>query len=400
MEKKRWAYLGTGTVVLLFLGLIYAWSISRAPISETFTSWSVSQISMIFTISMIFFCLGGFLGGKLFGKTGPKLIFIAAAISLLVGFLGASTISPNAPGRSLMMLYIFYGIFAGGGVGLAYNAVLSSVIGWFGDKSGLASGILLLGFGFGGMVLGSAVQAMIGNIGLNMTFRVLGIAIMIIVLLAAIVIKAPNNKVVEDTSEDVKNYTASEMAKTKTFWIFLVWLILVNSAGLMIINSAASIALAFGASSVVGLIVSVFNGVGRVFTGAIFDKFGRKTAMGVLIITVLLAGASLSAGAATTAIVLIVCGLSFAGLGYGGNPTLVSAVAHGLYGPKYYSVNLSVMNFSLIPAAIIGPLTSSALIDSSGGSYNTTFYVYLAFGLASIVLFVLLNKFIKQVRDE
>ena len=329
-----------------------------------------------------------------------KLIFIAAAISLLVGFLGASTISPNAPGRSLMMLYIFYGIFAGGGVGLAYNAVLSSVIGWFGDKSGLASGILLLGFGFGGMVLGSAVQAMIGNIGLNMTFRVLGIAIMIIVLLAAIVIKAPNNKVVEDTSEDVKNYTASEMAKTKTFWIFLVWLILVNSAGLMIINSAASIALAFGASSVVGLIVSVFNGVGRVFTGAIFDKFGRKTAMGVLIITVLLAGASLSAGAATTAIVLIVCGLSFAGLGYGGNPTLVSAVAHGLYGPKYYSVNLSVMNFSLIPAAIIGPLTSSALIDSSGGSYNTTFYVYLAFGLASIVLFVLLNKFIKQVRDE
>lgn len=400
MEKKRWAYLGTGTVVLLFLGLIYAWSISRAPISETFTSWSVSQISMTFTISMIFFCLGGFLGGKLFGKTGPKLIFIAAAISLLVGFLGASTISPNAPGRSLMMLYIFYGIFAGGGVGLAYNAVLSSVIGWFGDKSGLASGILLLGFGFGGMVLGSAVQAMIGNIGLNMTFRVLGIAIMIIVLLAAIVIKAPNNKVVEDTSEDVKNYTASEMAKTKTFWIFLVWLILVNSAGLMIINSAASIALAFGASSVVGLIVSVFNGVGRVFTGAIFDKFGRKTAMGVLIITVLLAGASLSAGAATTAIVLIVCGLSFAGLGYGGNPTLVSAVAHGLYGPKYYSVNLSVMNFSLIPAAIIGPLTSSALIDSSGGSYNTTFYVYLAFGLASIVLFVLLNKFIKQVRDE
>ena len=400
MEKKRWAYLGTGTVVLLFLGLIYAWSIFRAPISETFTSWSVSQISMTFTISMIFFCLGGFLGGKLFGKTGPKLIFIAAAISLLVGFLGASTISPNAPGRSLMMLYIFYGIFAGGGVGLAYNAVLSSVIGWFGDKSGLASGILLLGFGFGGMVLGSAVQAMIGNIGLNMTFRVLGIAIMIIVLLAAIVIKAPNNKVVEDTSEDVKNYTASEMAKTKTFWIFLVWLILVNSAGLMIINSAASIALAFGASSVVGLIVSVFNGVGRVFTGAIFDKFGRKTAMGVLIITVLLAGASRSAGAATTAIVLIVCGLSFAGLGYGGNPTLVSAVAHGLYGPKYYSVNLSVMNFSLIPAAIIGPLTSSALIDSSGGSYNTTFYVYLAFGLASIVLFVLLNKFIKQVRDE
>lgn len=400
MEKKRWAYLGTGTVVLLFLGLIYAWSIFRAPISETFTSWSVSQISMTFTISMIFFCLGGFLGGKLFGKTGPKLIFIAAAISLLVGFLGASTISPNAPGRSLMMLYIFYGIFAGGGVGLAYNAVLSSVIGWFGDKSGLASGILLLGFGFGGMVLGSAVQAMIGNIGLNMTFRVLGIAIMIIVLLAAIVIKAPNNKVVEDTSEDVKNYTASEMAKTKTFWIFLVWLILVNSAGLMIINSAASIALAFGASSVVGLIVSVFNGVGRVFTGAIFDKFGRKTAMGVLIITVLLAGASLSAGAATTAIVLIVCGLSFAGLGYGGNPTLVSAVAHGLYGPKYYSVNLSVMNFSLIPAAIIGPLTSSALIDSSGGSYNTTFYVYLAFGLASIALFVLLNKFIKQVRDE
>lgn len=400
MEKKRWGYLAVGTVMLLFLGLIYAWSIFRAPISEIFTTWSVSQISMTFTISMIFFCLGGFLSGKLFGKTGPKPIFIAASVCLLAGFLGASAISSDEPGKSLIMLYIFYGVFTGGGVGLAYNSVLSSVIGWFGDKSGLASGILLLGFGFGGMILGSAVEMMIKSIGLNMTFRVLGIAIMIIVLLAAIVIKAPENSSGENIPGEVRNYTGSEMIRTKTFWIFFVWLILINSAGLMIINSAASIAVAFGASSVVGLIVSVFNGVGRVFTGAVFDKFGRSAAMGVLIITVIIAGVCLSSGAAAAAIVLIVCGLSFAGLGYGGNPTLVSAVAHELYGPKHYSVNVSVMTFNLIPAAIIGPLTSSALIDSSGGAYDTTFYMYLVFGLASIVLYVLLNRFIKKMDDE
>ena len=119
--NKRWLYLCTATLTLLFLGLIYAWSIFRTPFSEIFPDWTISQMSLTFTISMIFFCLGGFVGGLMSKKLSVRVRFLISAVMLFAGFFVVSMVDPAKPASSLTMLYIFYGVFGGGGVGIAYK---------------------------------------------------------------------------------------------------------------------------------------------------------------------------------------------------------------------------------------------------------------------------------------
>ncbi|MBR2540911.1 MAG: MFS transporter [Mogibacterium sp.] len=405
--NKRWLYLGTATIIFLFLGLIYAWSIFRAPFSELFPDWSISQMSLTFTISMIFFCLGGFAGGLMSKKLSVRVRFLISAVMLFVGFFVVSMVNTQNPGASLTMLYIFYGVFGGGGVGVAYNAVIGTLNKWFPDKVGLASGIMLMGFGLGGLVLGSIVNSMIGSMGLLTVFKILGVVIAIVCVAAAFIIKAPT---ADDSSELAalaaaavktagrapavpvsKDYTAGEMLKTGRFWIFTIWAILLNSAGLLVINSAANISVAFGGTAALGMIVSLFNGAGRIIAGNNFDKFGRKMATIVNNAFMLAAGLLLAVGGMTGKYIFILLGLIFVGLAYGGCPTITSAYINKAFGPANFPTNFSIANFSLIPAATIGPMISSALLESAGGNYNTNFYAIIGFSVAALVMWVLLN---------
>ena len=84
--------LSAGIVVLTFVGLLYAWSIFKDPLMKMFETWSLSQISLTFTISMISFCLGGFVSGKKLPKWGYRKTCIVATSLLFAGFMGASMI--------------------------------------------------------------------------------------------------------------------------------------------------------------------------------------------------------------------------------------------------------------------------------------------------------------------
>ena len=371
-NSKRLIYLGTGAICLLFLGLIYAWSIFRAPFSELFPGWSVSQLSMTFTISMIFFCLGGFAGGIMSKSMSVRTRLMISAVLLLVGFFVVSTVSADNPGRSLITLYIFYGVFGGSGVGIAYNSVIGTINKWFPDKVGMASGIMLMGFGLGGLALGSIVNSMIGSIGLLPVFRILAIVICAVCALSAFILKAPDaeetialealkGKAVEGSGDDpskIKNYSSSEMLKTSRFWFFTLWAILINSAGLLVINSAANISVAFGGAAVLGMIVSLFNGAGRIVAGNNFDRYGRKIATAINNLFLLGAGIILTLGGISGKYIFILIGLILVGLAYGGCPTITSAYINKAFGPANFPTNFSIANFSLIPAATIGPMAA------------------------------------------
>ena len=404
-NNKRWLYLGVATISTLFLGLIYAWSLFRAPFSEVFKTWTVAQMSMTFTISMIMFCLGGLIGGQLGKKFGVKVRILIAAVLLLVGFFMVSTLNPADASGSLMKLYIFYGIFGGGGVGIGYNAVITTITKWFPDKVGLASGIMLMGFGLGGLALGSVVTKFIAGIGIFSTFKLLAIAIFVVLLVAAIIIKAPEAPTAGASKtaaadDNTHHYTSAEMMKTSRFWIFFLWAIALNSAGLMVINSAANISVAYGGSAVLGMIVSLFNGAGRIVAGNNFDRFGRKTSSIVNNIFMIIAGALLIAGGVSHSLILVVIGLIFVGLSYGGTPTITSAYVNKAFGAKYFATNFSIANFSLIPAAIIGPIISAKLLEAAGGKYDSNFRALIVFTLVALALWIGLNIASKKSDNE
>lgn len=405
MNNKRWLYLGMATISTLFLGLIYAWSLFRAPFSEVFKTWTVAQMSMTFTISMIMFCLGGLIGGQLGKKFGVKVRILIAAVLLLVGFFMVSTLNPADASGSIMKLYIFYGIFGGGGVGIGYNAVITTITKWFPDKVGLASGIMLMGFGLGGLALGSVVTKFIAGIGIFSTFKLLAIAIFVVLLVAAIIIKAPEAPTAGASKtaaadDNTHHYTSAEMMKTSRFWIFFLWAIALNSAGLMVINSAANISVAYGGSAVLGMIVSLFNGAGRIVAGNNFDRFGRKTSSIVNNIFMIIAGALLIAGGVSHSLILVVIGLIFVGLSYGGTPTITSAYVNKAFGAKYFATNFSIANFSLIPAAIIGPIISAKLLEAAGGKYDSNFRALIVFTLVALALWIGLNIASKKSDNE
>ena len=400
---KRWLYLIVGTVLLIFCGLIYGWSLFKAPFAAIYTDWSLGQLSLTFTISMIFFCLGGFVAGKLNGKLKPRTIIMMSAVLLLAGFLGVSRMNPDNSATSLPMLYIFYGVLAGTGVGFSYNGVISTINKWFPDKPGLASGTMMMGFGLGALILGSIATSLIAAKGILTTFMILGIMIFIVLMIGSFFIKNPEKPLTaarpsagNGTETAVESKTTGEMLRSASFWLFMAWVIIANAAGLMIIGNAASIAVAFGAPAIVGMIVSVFNGAGRVIIGALFDKIGRKTTMLINTAILLCAGLVLFTGAKSAAMVIILIGLLFTGITYGGNPTISSAFAIGQYGPKYFPVNFSVVNFSLIPAAILGPMIASSLITGSGGHYDSTFMVMIACAVIDFILWIVLNSVCKK----
>lgn len=393
-SKKRWGYLIAGTVMLLFLGLLYAWSIFRAPLNAMFPGWTVSNLSLTFTISMIFFCLGGFAGGKLSGRFSGGAVARMAAVLLFVGFFGVSRLNASAPETSLTMLYIFYGVLCGSGVGIGYNVIIGSVTRWFPDKPGLASGVLMMGFGFGGILLGGAVSGVIGAVGLTTAFLLLSIAVAVVMLAGSFFVKSPGMTAASKAAAagDQREYTATQMMRTPTFWCFFLFNIFICSAGLLVINNAAVIAVAFGAPSVLGLIVSVFNGGGRVLFGTVFDRKGRSVSMLLDAACMLLAGASLVVGAVTHHAAPILVGLILIGIGYGGSPALSSVVVRGFYGPKNHPVNFSIANFQLIFAAAIGPMLSSALLERAGGEYHTTFAMIIALSALAFVATVVMNR--------
>jgi hypothetical protein len=118
----RWFYMIIGVVAMLFAGVLYAWSILKAPLLTEF-GWGPSELALNFTLAMTFFCIGGLLGAQISKKAGHKLAIISAGVLSALGFILTALLN-NA---GVWMLYITYGVLAGLGIGIAYNVVIATV---------------------------------------------------------------------------------------------------------------------------------------------------------------------------------------------------------------------------------------------------------------------------------
>ena len=391
----RWLYLAVGVIALLFAGIIYGWSILKAPLAGEF-SWTADQLAVNFTLTMCFFCLGGFIGGILSRKIGVRLTLILGGVIGCAGFFLTSRLS----GGSVAMLYVSYGGLAGLGIGFAYTTTISTVNAWFPDKKGLCSGALMMGFGISALVIGSAADALINSsVGWRTTFLILGVALGVVLVVASLILRlpAPDLKLPQPvrkagaSSEDfeARDYTPGQMIRRFTFWRAFLCIVFLAAVGNSVISFARDLSISVGAAeglatTLVG-VLSVCNGLGRIATGAIFDKIGRRKTMLMANIVSIAAAVVTLLSVFANSVPLCVVGLCVTGFSYGSCPTISSAFTSAFYGSRYFSVNFSIMNFNLMGASLMATL-SSMLLTSFNGSYVAPFVMLLALSVVALVL--------------
>lgn len=403
MKKTRWMYSIIGVLVMLFAGLVYAWSVLARPIGEFFTTWSSTQLSFTFTLCMMFFCLGGLITGILSKKYEPKLMLKISAILFLIGFMVSSR------SNNIITLYIGYGVIAGLASGIAYNSIMGNITKFFPDCPGLISGILLMGFGFGSFIIGKVYQSLTpSGAGVDKwktSFLVFGIILFAVIFVASFIVRKPNSKeikeisklIVKDGNDKEKeeiNLTPHEMLKEKSFWLFFTWAILLSAAGLAIVSQASGIVMevdkncsAGTVSTVVGLI-SIFNGGGRVIFGGLFDKIGRLKTMMLNNILFVIAIVVIMLSISTKQFSFIILGFIAMGLSYGGVTPTNSAFVSAFYGSKNYSVNLSLVNMNLLIASF-GSTIAGSLYDSSGSYFSTLIAMIAAVVVGTVITFMI-----------
>ena len=391
----RWFYLTIGILSMLFAGILYSWSILKAPLADAF-GWNASQLTMNFTLTMCFFCLGGVGGGLLARRLGTRLTIALGGALACIGFV----LTARLDGSSLPMLYLSYGVITATGIGFAYNVVLSTVQAWFPDKKGTCSGALLMGFGASSLVLGSLADALIQNpaVGWRAAFLCLGVAIGIVLVAAALLIRLPApgtvlpqpkaaaNRVQEDF--EAADYTTGQMLRRFTFWRAFLCIIFLAAMGNTVISFAKDLSLSVGASAALSTtlvgVLAVCNGLGRILTGALFDTLGHRRTMLLANGAAILAALVTLLSVAVHSVPLCVAGLCITGISYGACPTISSAFTSSFYGAKYFSLNFSVMNFNLTGASFVA--TAASVLLTQTGGYAAPLVLLLVLAVAALAL--------------
>lgn len=394
-SKNRWLYAIVGVVLLLLAGMVYAWSVLSTPIAQEFMQWTKAQLSLTFTITMIMFCIGCLVGGFLSKKVAPRIYVLVSAVLFLSGFFGAGSI------QTPLGLYLTFGVLCGLASGFVYNAVMGTVSAWFPDKQGLLSGILLMGFGLSSFIIGKLYQAFtpatIG--GWRTSFRVMGVITLIVFIVCSFFLKRPGSDFTPPAASSTKKKwlnpvaeeaSAQTMLKRPAFWMYYLWAVLLSAAGLALVSQASGIAGQVGPDQTAGTIatvvglISIFNGIGRVIAGSLFDKVGRSKTMQLTNVMFILTGAVLLGAIALGSFPILILGFVIGGLAYGGVTPTNSAFVSSYYGKQNYPVNFSIVNTNLILASF-GSTIAGSLYDASQ-SYMSTIAMIVLLGALGILV--------------
>ena len=390
MLKNRNLILATGFVLMMMYGLVYAWSLFITPI-EAELGWNRADTSLIFSISMFSFCIGSIVSGTLNPKMNGRYLFLIGAGILFAGFLGSSRVT------GLLQIYISYGVLCGFGCGLCYNTLIALVIPYFKDAVGLASGVLMMGFGLGSFILGTVATMVMNSAGWRKAFLLFAFMFSIGSALGCLLI---NRKATDQTENSVslEGMTSAEMLRMPIFFKTYAFSVLLVSMGMVIINHVNPSIMAIGASSTTALMavscVSITNGAARIIFGRLYDKKGLVSTLKIVIACGFISPLLLSGATFIRSIVLSFIGYIFMALSYGGLAPANSVIARSLYGEKNYSQNLSIVSSTGIPGSFIGPYAAGVLLTH----FNSYLPIYMIMIVVEMVVVLLGMNVLKDMK--
>ena len=394
-EGRRWGIALAGIFMQMALGAVYAWSVFRTPLSKQF-HWSISQVTLTFTICIFVLGFAAFFGGLWMNKKGPRPVALTGGFLYSLGVFLASY-SAN----SLHWLYFSFGVVGGIGLGFGYIVPIAVLVKWFPDKRGLITGVAVGGFGAGALVTAPVATRLIGSVGVLHTFAYLGIGYFVVLMITGMFMQNPpagytpggwtptQTQVKQRVMED---YTLGRALGTWQWWALWLILFLNTTAGISVISQESPMfqeiakVTAVVAAGMVG-IAAIGNAVGRVFWAWVSDGITRRWTFVVMYLcSAGLFWAMPNIGNATMLTVLTFVILMCYGGGFGTMP----AFATDYFGAKnigpIYGLMLTAWGF----ASAFGPLLIAHL-RQTGTSYAHGLHVIAAIMLVSIVVPVIVR---------
>ena len=379
------AIAAEGIVANLLLGTLFIWSVMRNPLLELFPQWSEGMLSIVFGFHNLFTSAGILLGGFLASRISSRRIFLLLGILVFLGLGGFTLLPVDRPGLSYAMVIVLFWLFAAVGIGLGISAVQSTTIPWFPRHSGLISGALYMALGVSSVLLTALAEVLLPAFGVQTTMLVFGAIVLIVVLLILLDRRSilPPRADAGEARAPLTGFAPGEMLRSPVFWLLILWNVSLRSAGLTLLDHAASMSVAFGGTAIVAMLISPANGLGSLTIGMTMDKVGTRVILRFAAGLMLAAGALLLLGDRMDCYPLLLAGLLLGGLAYGGSSSSYSASVKNIFGPRHYAKNFGISNIAMGCAALIESV-SGFLVDAGGGSYTAVLWMVLLLSLPAI----------------
>lgn len=353
MKKNKYLIVLAGMIMQLSIGSIYAYSKWIEPLYAAL-NWEAHDTKTGFSLAICFLGLTAAFMGKFAQKIGPTKAGLLAAVFLTVGLLG-SALAVNM--GNIYLFYVTFGVLQGIGLGFGYIVPVYTVVKWFPDKPGLASGIIIMSFALGSLLASFLISPLIASVGLSGAFVTLGIGYGICMLMSALYLANPI--ITNPIQHKSINLTPKEIITDKRFIALWLLLFLNVCGGIAIISKAAVLG-----QEVVGMttqqatmfvaIIGLFNGLGRLFWSGISDKIGCWTTfmifMGINVICFALIPSFSSNQTSFQILTYVIIA------GYGAGFATMPSFVKSIFGTEKYGQVFGYILTAWSAAAFVGPL--------------------------------------------
>ena len=396
MKKNKWLIVLSAIGIHICIGSVYAWSVLTKPIMQAM-GFTLQETTWTFSIAILFLGLSaGFLGSSV-EKHGPRRSGLVSTFFFGIGMLGTAFALSQ---HSLLLMYLFYGVIGGIGLGTGYITPVSTLVKWFPNNRGLATGLAIMGFGFASLIAGPVMQLLIAKYGLINNFIILGCVYMVIMAASSLYLEPPKVPAVTEVKAKLASlpennqaqYTVNEAMKTWRFYA-LWWIFFTNiTCGIGLLAVASPMAQEviqmspLAAASMVG-IIGLLNGLGRIVWSTISDYIGRRNTYIMFFLLEIVAFymlASVTDSFLFQALIFLIITC------YGGGFSCMPAYLSDLFGTKQLSAIHGRILTAWGLAGIAGPLLLSWIKETTN-SYSITLYFFSGCFVVSLLIAVILK---------
>jgi len=375
-NKNGLKVLIAGSIIQLFLGILYVWSVFVNPVSAFF-NWDPVGVKLTSSFMLCFFVVGILAGGKMLAKINAGKIVLAGGLLLSAGMFASAFLTPS----TARLLYFTYGVLGGFGVGTAYNAIISCAQKWFPQNRGFATGISVSTFGFSTVIFAPLTETLLVQYGLRNTFFILAAGFFIVVLALFRFIRLPDESAQTNAASaallEKRQFNITETIKTREFYYLTLALMFATATFFILNPSFKTFAAERGLDDSVGTIIVMITGVasalGRLGTPLLSDRIGcEKAALTITFVTAVCA--LLLCFVQGALFMAAIAAIAFCYGGYSGIYPVLTADYFGLknvgsnYGAVMIGFAISALTFPMIMALITDVTIKFLVLASMAGA--------------------------------